>query len=347
MRITLVRRFMSCLGMVFVLQGLWALATPLPNPIRQCTFKGASGSYETSREAFHIMTDAGADCADLCYSSRVSTLVLIALLWHRYSHIVWLSTIDQLGIVVYHHYDPNLSKPNGDPARCTTVKVLIWGAAVLGLLFVLMAHQHYSIDIACGVALSLWVWQAYHQGLWALKSGAHPGCWLRVLGWLERGAEDMAVQATQGRGSLSEGLLQSNTSDSEDEEMLVREDKHQVVLVVRGDLDLPLARVVAQCTHVVLGLYKRLSSAGQPASRALQQWELWGMPKVTLRAVNEEAMLAAEQLAKTQNLFSHSVTDGELSELAAGRTGKTVVVIGPATTARLSSITKNLSLIHI
>ncbi len=95
--------------------------------------------------------------------------------------------------------------------------------------------------------------------------------------------------------------------------MLVREDKHQVVLVVRGDLDLPLgdpcsqadlscgaARVVAQCTHVVLGLYKRLSSAGQPASRALQQWELWGMPKVTLRAVNEEAMLAAEQLAKSE-----------------------------------------------
>ena len=42
-----------------------------------------------------------------------------------------------------------------------------------------------------------------------------------------------------------------------------------------------------------------------------------------------------------QHLFSHSVSDGELSATQAGRTGKTVIVIGPAPTARLSSITKN------
>lgn len=63
---------MLCIGTVFVLQGIWAVLTPLPNPIRHCRFKGVSDSYDTSREAFHIMTDSGAECGDLYYANRVS-----------------------------------------------------------------------------------------------------------------------------------------------------------------------------------------------------------------------------------------------------------------------------------
>lgn len=118
MRATLLRRFMSCTGVVFLLQGLWSFATPLPNPVRQCTFDGGSSTYETSRAAFFVMTDSGAECADLYYANRVSTITLLALLWHRYSHVVPLTSIDQLGIVLYHDYNPNQSAPNGDPKRC-------------------------------------------------------------------------------------------------------------------------------------------------------------------------------------------------------------------------------------
>ena len=53
-------------------------------------------NYDTSREAFHVMTDAGADCADLYYANRVASLTLLALLWHRYSHVVPLTEIDQV-----------------------------------------------------------------------------------------------------------------------------------------------------------------------------------------------------------------------------------------------------------
>lgn len=50
-------------------------------------------------------------------AEQVSTLTLVALLWERYSHVVPLTSIDQLGIVLYHDYEPNRSQPNGDPIR--------------------------------------------------------------------------------------------------------------------------------------------------------------------------------------------------------------------------------------
>ena len=122
------------------------------------------------------------------------------------------------------------------------------------------------------------------------------------------------------------------------------------------------ARTAEHCSHVLVGLHKRLgvgSSSGL-AAHALAQWELWGLCKVIVEASNETVLLETERLAKgdanpclhirtnirmcpAQNLFSHSVSDGDLPSLQAGQAGKTVVAIGPAPTARLSSITKSVT----
>merc|ERR1712166_32225 len=308
----------------------------------------------------------GADCADLYYANRVASLTLLALLWHRYSHVVPLTEIDQVGIICYHDYDPHRSTPEGDPLRCTTAKLLMWSAVCCGYLFVLMAHQHYSIDIIFGIVTPIWVWNQYHTlvvsvGLEQTRSSCYSR-FEQLIIWLEAGSEDYPASACRAASyiapsaGLSEGLLSDGDVDTrhltrevptDDDDSprkvpvaVAREEKHQVLVIVRGDIEFTPAKLASQCSHVMLGLVKRLNNS-RAAEHALQQWELWGMPKATLKASSEDAMLAAEELAKSQHLFSHSVSDGELSATQAGRTGKTVIVIGPAPTARLSSITKN------
>ena len=51
---------------------------------------------------------------------------------------------------------------DNDLCSCTTAKLLIWTAVCCGYLFVLMAHQHYSIDIIFGIVTPIWVWNQYH-----------------------------------------------------------------------------------------------------------------------------------------------------------------------------------------
>mmetsp|Transcript_8502 Transcript_8502/g.8442 ORF Transcript_8502/g.8442 Transcript_8502/m.8442 type:complete len:177 (+) Transcript_8502:207-737(+) len=131
--------------------------------------------------------------------------------------------------------------------------------------------------------------------------------------------------------------LEDSTNNNEDFEVVNEEMK--MVMIVRSDLSMTAGKIVAQCIHAALGVYRLVN---QINPNAVAIWEASGEKAVCLKCLNEEEMLALETAALDAGLPAHSVIDAGRTQILAG--SRTVLAIGPAEISRIDSLTGKLRL---
>ncbi|GAM21701.1 hypothetical protein SAMD00019534_048760 [Acytostelium subglobosum LB1] len=116
----------------------------------------------------------------------------------------------------------------------------------------------------------------------------------------------------------------------------------KMVLVVRTDLEMTKGKIAAQCCHGTLGAYKRATRSAQ-LKPLVDQWELNGQAKVTVKVNNEKELLDLESLAKQMKVPHYLVVDAGRTQIASGSC--TVLAIGPAPLAVFEKLTGHLKLL--
>jgi len=143
---------------VFFFRAFSIILTMLPNPLHQChTTIGSSSAW---LEGLYILVFIRKTCADVLYSGHTVNLTLIGLLFHDYSHVASLTSLDPLAPLCCGV--PLLSK-QGELLRCTTAKVIVWVMVCVGYLIIIATHFHYSVDVYLGSTLTVFVWRWYHS----------------------------------------------------------------------------------------------------------------------------------------------------------------------------------------
>jgi peptidyl-tRNA hydrolase, PTH2 family len=110
------------------------------------------------------------------------------------------------------------------------------------------------------------------------------------------------------------------------------------VIVVNEALDLPCGKLAAQVAHAALAAFLE---AGSDARR---RWLEDGMPKVVLRADDEDSLLRIEAQAEQLGLPTARICDAGHTVVEPGTL--TCIGIGPADSAAIDSVTGALKLLR-
>lgn len=104
--------------------------------------------------------------------------------------------------------------------------------------------------------------------------------------------------------------LQDSINNNEDFNIVNEEMK--MVMIVRTDLAMSAGKIVAQCIHAALGVYRLVN---QTNSNVVAIWEASGEKAICLKCLNEEEMLALERAALSAGLPAYSVTDAGRTQI--------------------------------
>eukprot|EP00397_Hematodinium_sp_SG-2012_P043743 GEMP01048695.1.p1 GENE.GEMP01048695.1~~GEMP01048695.1.p1 ORF type:complete len:426 (+),score=94.61 GEMP01048695.1:404-1681(+) len=178
MRWTILRRWLLCMGLLFLLRGMSIIATVLPNPAKECKSsvhaKGAGDENDWNIFVLALCVTLGqcVTCADVLYSGHTVNFTLAALIWHTYS-----------SLCPYSHR----------PATCIDKlhlpRVFALSYALCGYIIIIKTRFHYSVDVWIGFWMTYFVWSYYHEAIKA--SPFHRHCLMRFLTWLEKHATDL------------------------------------------------------------------------------------------------------------------------------------------------------------
>jgi len=136
------RRFMIICGCVYIFRSLTLLFTSFPDPQARCEDYHASWS---------IWGSTSFSCGDAMFSGRTVVLMLVSLCWTEYTKSI--------------------------VARC-----VIWIVSIAGMLSLVIARYHYTIDILISVFITGLTWMHYHH---LLALSTHPKYKNRIVAWLE------------------------------------------------------------------------------------------------------------------------------------------------------------------
>lgn len=114
-------------------------------------------------------------------------------------------------------------------------------------------------------------------------------------------------------------------------------EQYKMVLVVNQSLQMTKGKVVAQCCHGCLGVYKKASK------EALKIWGSQGQAKITLKGSDEDVLRLVSQQARKANLPYYLVADAGRTQIAAGSI--TVCAVGPAPASQIDKFTGHLKLL--
>lgn len=109
------------------------------------------------------------------------------------------------------------------------------------------------------------------------------------------------------------------------------------VIVVNNRLKLPKGKLAAQVAHA------SVASLLAANSKLLNQWLRVGMPKVVLKAEDEDELHRLKERADKANVPAQLIRDAGKTVLAAGTI--TCLGIGPAASDVIDSITGDLKLL--
>ena len=109
------------------------------------------------------------------------------------------------------------------------------------------------------------------------------------------------------------------------------------VIVVNNALKLPKGKLAAQVAHAAVAAFLE---ADGPVRQA---WLNDGMPKIVLKADDEQTLLALEALAQAQAIPAYLVADAGKTVLAEGTI--TCLGLGPAVEDALDALTGDLKLL--
>jgi hypothetical protein len=214
MRLTIMRRWIFAVGMLFFLRGITIYITLLPNPFYECTRKGWDEGYLDNPflGGIYVLTGYASTCADVLFSGHTFNTALLAFIWHQYNHVVPLMNghlvprsmracyrkLCCCGTHLVNKKLPRRVRAFEPSARLTPVTLLVWIAAFIEFYLIIATHFHYTVDVFVAFILSIFVWKFYHYYIFHTKrmTPDKPFAIERILVWLESGAEDLAVKAS-------------------------------------------------------------------------------------------------------------------------------------------------------
>lgn len=114
----------------------------------------------------------------------------------------------------------------------------------------------------------------------------------------------------------------------------------KMVLVVRNDLKMGKGKIGAQCGHAAVGAYQKMLRQN---ARMLQRWEESGSAKIAVKVDSEEQIMQVLRAAKAAELNTCLIHDAGRTQIAPN--SKTVLAVGPASSAAIDQITGHLKLL--
>jgi len=177
LRLTILRRWMTCFGILFFLRGCTMVCTVLPNPDDTCQPR-LMYPDNPQLEAFRLMAHLDITCQDVLYSGHTVNITLACCVW-----------------VVYSRHSPIFYSHRGDLVYFIEKRVVPFffvAVCILSYLFIISTRFHYSVDVFLGAWLSLLVFWGYHQAMCIASFRQHRP-FHRFINWLERGAPDLDI----------------------------------------------------------------------------------------------------------------------------------------------------------
>jgi hypothetical protein len=128
--ISLVRRFLTVLGLVYMIRTVSIAITLLPNPYPQCK---ASEMGHPMVDALRILAGYTKTCQDCFFSGHSVAISLACLIWFDYLNAkMW-------------------------------VRLLAIPVGATGAFIIISSHFHYSVDVMFGFLISFLIWKYYHS----------------------------------------------------------------------------------------------------------------------------------------------------------------------------------------
>ncbi|KAJ2378706.1 hypothetical protein IW150_000627, partial [Coemansia sp. RSA 2607] len=130
-----VRRIAWMVAALYLLRSLTLSATTLPPSSAQCSIpRSAKSTWQVIKATPQILAGSEGQCTDKVFSGHTAILLITFLFWHRYA--------THRALVAY------------AAVHCTA-----------GIVAVLMARYHYSVDVLLALVLTYFVHQAYYCAL--------------------------------------------------------------------------------------------------------------------------------------------------------------------------------------
>lgn len=187
LRWTILRRWCTCMGVLFLLRAISIATTVLPNPATYC--EATIRQSNPWLEAVNLILQRDVTCTDVLYSGHTVNITLCCLVWIEYAPRTPLfprRTCGPCGITIA------LAGSCDRPAIATLA--VVWAGC--GYLIIIMTHFHYSVDVWIGFWMTTLVWRGYHSAVRIAPFYAHNNAskfLLRFIAWLEAIAPDLFV----------------------------------------------------------------------------------------------------------------------------------------------------------
>ena len=178
-RLGILRRFFYCHGLLMLIRNILIVITTMPDPNPACQ----NPEDRPPREIFQTYNVFSSEtCGDLMFSGHSVCLTLMALIWTDYGpqHFGLRLAVCELSL-------RTLLTPFSNIFAGTT--------AICGMLSLLSARYHYSIDIVVAFVLTRATWNTYDHVLRhrALRE-QNP-----IINYLERRTSEGDIQALKGK----------------------------------------------------------------------------------------------------------------------------------------------------
>lgn len=193
MRWTILRRLVTCWGILWFCRAFTIVVTPLPNPDHTCvpkiTFPGniwVEAAANLPISPYHEMT-----CLDVMYSGHTVALTLNMLFFLHYSRSApWFECA---------------TKENYISGR---MLLHICGVIVTltGYYFIVASHFHYTLDVLVGALVTYSVFKGYHMAIETAWIDHGKCCTISpFLRWYEKEAKDLRLFRSTMSILLQEG----------------------------------------------------------------------------------------------------------------------------------------------
>lgn len=189
LRWTILCRWLTVWGTIWMVRSLTIVVTPLPNPDHTCK-PIISFPDNLFAEAFMIAITKDLTCQDVMFSGHTVALTLSTLFISKYTSVAPWSSIGASRAWI---------------SVSTFVNVFGSLFVVTGYYFIAASHFHYTLDVLVGALVTYTMFRAYHNRLelaWLRKVHGGNGIMDPFLHWYERDSRDLLKYST--KAALSE-----------------------------------------------------------------------------------------------------------------------------------------------
>ncbi|KAI9224331.1 hypothetical protein BC828DRAFT_412470 [Blastocladiella britannica] len=146
-RLGLLRRYLISHGVLLIFRSITIISTTVPDPQLRCATR--EPAHTIFRQVNPFFPDT---CGDMIFSGHTVVLTMVGFAWHQYG------------------------------PQYASVRRGIWAASLLGMVALVAARYHYTVDVLLSFGLTALVWLGYGVATQSPDVMRHS----RILGFLER-----------------------------------------------------------------------------------------------------------------------------------------------------------------